>query len=212
MIRLHTYFNIIFFLLLILVFGNLIKNFINNTIVNPPLIETKFNLRTGDCKKRLGSFITDNINKSKRYSYSMNLMLRGVPSETIKEIFHHQGQGGKGESFNLKYDSIKSLLILNFDEEKIELRVEQGRWFHLLVSVDIKTIDVFIDGKLVSTKELKVLPTTPGGDIMLNCGKSGPYAIINKLNVYGNEITDEYANAIFKAGGYDGDKFMHWNI
>ena len=58
MISVHTYFNIIFFILLILVFGSLIKNFINNTIVNPPLIATKLNLRTGD-NKSVGSFITN---------------------------------------------------------------------------------------------------------------------------------------------------------
>ena len=121
---------------------------------------------------------------SKIYSYGLWLYVNTWSSTSTKTIFRRQNEGNSNkDDIRLYLDSITPTLKCDFytnystntplETVNITNNFPIQKWVYIIVSVDNKIVDTYLDGKLITSQQLNKTPTVSKGDIYL--GKFDAY-------------------------------------
>lgn len=165
---------VIVILFLYVLYTNYIKR--NSLVSTTNLSNSKINIPYMSLQSR----------DSSRYSFGLWVYVNSWNNINTKTIFSRNGD------FDLILDSTSPNLFLNINcpnftpaTQKINLtnNFPIQKWTYVIISVDNQIIDFYMDGKLVLSKQLPVLPIVSKNDITLG-DSYGPDIVITALNRY----------------------------
>ena len=115
------------------------------------------------------------------YSYGLWLYVNNWSSTSTKTIFRRQNEGTNSyNDIKLYLDTTTPTLKCDFYTSSANLETVNittnfpiQKWVHIIVSVDNKIVDTYLDGKLITSQQLNGIPTVSEGDIYL--GKFDAY-------------------------------------
>ena len=120
---------------------------------------------------------------SKIYSYGLWLYVNTWSSTSTKIIFRRQNSKSSTNDIRLYLDSTTPTLKCDFytnyststplETVNITNNFPIQKWVYIIVSVDNKIVDTYLDGKLITSQQLNGTPTVSEGDIYL--GKFDAY-------------------------------------
>jgi len=136
--------------------------------------------------EKTSAITSSSISSGERPIYSYGLWLYvNTWSTNAKTIFRRQNKPTTGDS---SYDDIKLYLdtttptlkcdfytdnTLSPETVNITTNFPIQKWVHIIVSVDNKIVDTYLDGKLITSQQLNGTPYVSAGDIYL--GKFDAY-------------------------------------
>jgi hypothetical protein len=114
------------------------------------------------------------------YSYGLWLYVN-TWSTNAKTIFRRQYKDSSYDDIKLYLDTTTPTLKCDFytdntsspETVNITTNFPIQKWVHIIVSVDNKIVDTYLDGKLITSQQLNGIPTVSEGDIYL--GKFDAY-------------------------------------
>ena len=114
------------------------------------------------------------------YSYGLWLYVNTWSTST-KTIFRRQNEDSSDKNdIKLYLDTTTPTLKCDFytgstnlETVNITTNFPIQKWVHIIVSVDNKIVDTYLDGKLITSQQLNGIPTVSAGDIYL--GKFDAY-------------------------------------
>ena len=122
--------------------------------------------------------------KSAIYSYGLWLYVNTWSSTSTKTIFRRQNEDSSDKNdIKLYLDTTTPTLKCDFytdystdtplETVNITTNFPIQKWVHIIVSVDNKIVDTYLDGKLITSQQLNGTPYVSKGDIYL--GKFDAY-------------------------------------
>jgi len=139
--------------------------------------------------------------KSQSFSYSMWIFVNTWSTTTIKPIYEASGV------MALTLGTLTPTLtaFIGNDPITITQNFPIQKWVYIVVSVDSQTVDCYLDGKLLTSTQLRTLPVIPS-TYTINFGKFDAYLTgfkyeskaLNPQQVWTNYMT---------GNGYSGGKY-----
>lgn len=169
--------------------------------------------KTSDAKnynfsKPLGSIDDGNMETSGSQNYRNLSVYLGefennlhIEIETFKNsnVTHNTGSPTGDLSKN---QTSKNVLQTSSITEYVIPNVELQKWVCLTISVDTRTMDVYLDGKLVNSYILPgtYKPSTENNVFLGNIGQSGFGGFVTRFRYIKTAISPEHSYAIYKEG------------
>lgn len=125
---------------------------------------------------------------SARFSYGIWVYINTWDTSQTKNIFYRQNSSTSGKyDIRLYLDQTSPTLYCDFYTQQttsagasspatetvaITSNFPIQKWVYIIVSVDSKLVDTYIDGKLITSQELKALPYVSDSDIYVGTFKA----------------------------------------
>lgn len=165
------------------------------------------------------TFSSNNYSSSSSNNYSISLWYYlsdfNHRYNQEKEIFKLSTSGESGTVFMnatfapTKNDLMVDVMTQNGSFEKVAIEnVPLQRWTHILIVVNNRAVDLYLDGKLVKTKVLTNVPKVPtAADIVFGGGsdtqQSGFKGYLSNFRYYSISVNPKKAYDIYKEGYSD---------
>jgi len=206
--------NLLIIIILIVRYHQVFRYFMQTHVTDSPLILGPRYLRDSKSDLHLKSSVLENTTASKQYSYNLWLNMDNVNESTgsvkDKVIFSHGNS--KIPYFSLIYSADKSVLKYKFSDRLLdnasETTLPQQTWVNISINIDQNLLDIYINGKLLKSRELTdYFPHPPSGFISLKCKEcsnernpSGVYGYIDIFRYYNEYLEPKRVKSMYEAG------------
>ena len=144
------------------------------------------------------------------FTYSFWIYIKDwalIREKKVRYIFHNHGnmmvaigsvnKKGKLSSY---YNNLSVLMKTYSGEESYQIKeIPLQKWLHVVVSLDNRSLDTFINGKLYKSLMLKDVPVVSQNGISI-CPNGGYKGLISNFQYFNYPISQKKVYDIFKGG------------
>ncbi len=146
----------------------------------------------------------DKLSKSADFTYSIWIYVDNWANTEVDKVILNRANGNSSSYPKISLDKTANTLLIYANSATPTCRVNNipiQRWVHIIVSVNQKVVDTYIDGKLVNTCIQSSIPNVDNlGDLVLSPGGAGFEGKTANLQYLPNAIDPQTAWNMYKQG------------